>query len=444
MTLSDDDILTMQLHEAEDTILGVALIYANAANELSGIVKPSDFYRKTEGRVFEILIRLNENCVVNRESVWLEMKAAGIADDDHDIGWLFSLSNNVGTYDSALYYAHNLKKLSIKVRLAKHWERQAYDAQDPTTTIEDLIELDEVVTKQLSRSSAPDLITSPAGNLLVQYLQRINAGELQQLTKQYSALAGIEIGPGLVTVIGAPPGFGKTALSMQVMFDAIELEPDLQVVVANAETTFDGLLRRELTRITRIKSDDIRFGNLSARDLEEINKAASELIPRMQRVRVLNDPHTLDQLLRLKDDPPAMLIVDYLQKFAPPDKDARQGVGDVMAGLRSLAKVGWTIVCLSATARTKDGKHDSKSLNLSSFRESGEIEYNADSAYLLLDNGPIAEQKPYIRHVTLQHVKNRHGAKRDHELMFHMPAMSFDAMPEREVVGEEFAFGGAA
>lgn len=304
-------------------------------------------------------------------------------------------------------------------------QEQAEPAQQAEPEPEQEAEPEQAKTKPKAEEGP----TSPASHLLVQYFNRIKSGELQQLTKQPPALEGIEIGPGLLTVFGAPPGFGKTALAMQVMFDALALEPELLATVANAETTFDGLLRRELTRTTRINSDAIRFGNLTEHDLAKITDAVAELIPRMQRVNVLNDPNTLSQLLRLRSEPPGMLIVDYLQKFAPSDRDARQGVGDVMAGLRMLAKLDWTIVCLSATSRGKDGKHDSKQLNLSSFRESGEIEYNADSAYLLLDNGPTNEQTPYIRHVTLQHVKNRHGAKIDRELMFHMPAMSFDFLP---------------
>ena len=93
--------------------------------------------------------------------------------------------------------------------------------------------------------------------------------------------------------------------------------------------------------------------------------------------------------MRLRSEPPGLVIVDYLQKFAPADKDVRQGVGEVVSGMRMLAKAGWAVLCLSSTARNKDGKHDSKSLSLSSFKESGEIEFNADSAYVLVDNGPL-------------------------------------------------------
>ena len=45
-------------------------------------------------------------------------------------------------------------------------------------------------------------------------------------------LRRIEIGPGLVTLIGGAPGAGKTAFSMQCVIDALRLNPSLRVSVS--------------------------------------------------------------------------------------------------------------------------------------------------------------------------------------------------------------------
>ncbi len=246
-----------------------------------------------------------------------------------------------------------------------------------------------------SKTTDIDPATSAAEAILASWLVRVNRGELPQLIQQQGALKGIEIGPGMITVIGAPPGAGKTALIMQIMFDALELDDSLRAIVANAETTFDGLLRREITRLTWlpnqgcVDSDAVRFGPLTSQELERVNTAAGLLAPRLQRVAVLREPCNVLQLAKLRDQTPGLLIVDYIQKFAPGDRDARQGVNEVMAVLRMLAKAGWAVAGLSATKRDPNGKHSAKELSLSSFRESGEIEYNADSAYVLQDNGPL-------------------------------------------------------
>lgn len=296
-----------------------------------------------------------------------------------------------------------------------------------------------------NRRTSPEAATSPAEAILAAWMGRISRGEFQQLIQQRGALQGIEIGSGLITIIGAPPGAGKTALVMQCMFDAIELDTELRAVVANAETTFDGLLQREIIRRTWlpqlgcVDSKKIRFGPLTVNELERVARAASELAPKLERVAVLNEPCNVIQLAELRDEAPGLLIVDYIQKFAPGDKDARAGVNEVMALLRMLAKSGWAVVGLSATKRDPNGRHSSKELSLSSFRESGEIEYNADSAYVLQDNGQL--ENPYIRHVTLGHVKNRHGAMVSKELRFDMPRMQFTARVQPEPLSYE-EFGG--
>jgi replicative DNA helicase len=282
----------------------------------------------------------------------------------------------------------------------------------------------------------PDLrpiATTPAASVLDDYINDLLAGSVAQLLPQYSALEGIEVGPGLVTILGAYPGVGKTALCSQIMFDALELKPDLSAVIANAETGFDVLLRRQLTRITRIPSKSIRFGLLTEDDKDRIRKAATELRPRLERVSVLNHPYTILNLLALLDRQPGLLICDYLQLFlAPEAKDPRLGVNGVMNGLRRLAKEGWSVIAISATSRpTKDNKL----LTIHSLRESSEIEFQADSIYLLHDLGPVSGDKEWLRNVTLEHAKNRHDQQVHFELEFHRPRMEFT----KRVIVSEFA-----
>lgn len=45
-------------------------------------------------------------------------------------------------------------------------------------------------------------------------------------------LARIEVGPGLVLLVGGPPGAGKTAFTMQTVTDALRLTPSLRAISA--------------------------------------------------------------------------------------------------------------------------------------------------------------------------------------------------------------------
>jgi replicative DNA helicase len=87
-----------------------------------------------------------------------------------------------------------------------------------------------------------------------------------------------------------------------------------------------------------------------------------------------------------------------------------------MGCLRELADVGRVaVLVVSAVARSKDAKGRStyaEGLNLASFRESSELEFGVDDAYLLLPDADNAEM------LTVKHVKSRHGEPRDIMLAF--------------------------
>lgn len=281
-----------------------------------------------------------------------------------------------------------------------------------------------------------------ATETLDRLLDRLRRGEGDVLFSAGESFDGFEYGPEKITVLGAPPGAGKTALTMQLVIEAMQADPELRVFNANAEMPFDVLLRRELTRLSGVPAKALRFADLRSHQMEAVETAASELRPLMARIEVMHPPFTIEALTRqCLNAKPGLMVIDYLQKFAAGDQDARQGTNAVMAGLRILSFAGWGILALSATAR-RQGKggstHDSAGMTLASFKESGEIEFNADACYLLRDDGPVAEGDEKVRNVTLDCVKNRHGERDRIELVFDMPRMTFRS---REPDPEPHDFG---
>src|SRR5690606_20259106 len=72
-------------------------------------------------------------------------------------------------------------------------------------------------------------------------------------------LKKLAVAPGRIVMIGAPPGVGKTALTMQLTFDALHANPDLKAVVCNVEMSPDALLERELARVSGVPLDDVHL-----------------------------------------------------------------------------------------------------------------------------------------------------------------------------------------
>src|SRR5262249_7153840 len=92
-------------------------------------------------------------------------------------------------------------------------------------------------------------------------------------------------------------------------------------------------------------------------------------------------------------------------------------VNATMDFLRQFADAGVAVVVVSAIGRTKDSKgrssYRSEGLSLASFRESSELEFGADDAFILTTDDDQGDA------VTLRHLKSRHGECRDIELTFH-------------------------
>src|SRR5688572_16612283 len=70
-------------------------------------------------------------------------------------------------------------------------------------------------------------------------------------------LAGLNLQPGRVVMVGAPPNVGKTPLAMQATFDSLHNHPELKAVVCSVEMSPKKILNRELARVSGVPLDYI-------------------------------------------------------------------------------------------------------------------------------------------------------------------------------------------
>ena len=126
-----------------------------------------------------------------------------------------------------------------------------------------------------------------------------------------------------------------------------------------------------------------------------------------------------------------VVILDYLQRFTLDDEDSepRERIGRMMDALRRLASRGLAVIVVSALGRTRDragrSSYSGDGLSLASFRETSELEYGADDAFIL---APIEERDP--NRVRLHHFKARHGGQVTQDLLFNRGVQSFQRLNE--------------
>lgn len=240
----------------------------------------------------------------------------------------------------------------------------------------------------------------------------------------------IEVGPGLVTLFGGAPGAGKTAFTMQCIIDALRITPDLRALVANIEMPPSVLLDRQLARLSGISLSDIRHRRIAPEHADRLDQGLNTLAAIADRLCFLRPPFDLGNIASACDEFGAeLLALDYIQRFgvAGEHESKRGSVDASMNYLRQFADAGVAVMVVSAVARAKDSKgrssYSGDGLNLASFRESSELEFGADDAFILAPN----ESDDDV--VDLRHLKSRHGECRDLRLKFDKRRQTFTPAP---------------
>jgi len=236
-----------------------------------------------------------------------------------------------------------------------------------------------------------------------------------------------EISPGSVVLLGGAPGAGKTALAMQCVVEALRHHDQLRALVANVEMTPAALLNRQLARLSGIPAEVIRHRRFTSDHGDRLDTGLATIKTFAERLAFLESPFDLENVARAADAHEAdVVVLDYLQRILPPGdvSDTRLRANAIMDMLRRFAGQNAAVVALSAVGRSRDSAGRSTyaagAMSLASFRDSGELEYGADDAFLL---APPDDGEEDV--VQLSHLKCRHGETRTVDLRFNKPQQAF-------------------
>ncbi len=273
-----------------------------------------------------------------------------------------------------------------------------------------------------------------ASRLFTPWRESVESGEppvMYPVANESNSLSQIEIGPGLVTLIGGAPGAGKTAFAMQLAVDAMRLTDTLRVLVCNVEMPADALFDRQLARISGIDLQTIRYRRFDVEHQDRLDFGFSVIDQISDRLAFVNPPFNMAGIQRAATQFDADLtVLDYIQRISPAGEygDRRGRVDANMVSVRQLASSGMAVMVIAAVSRTRDSRgrssYAAEGLGLASFRESSELEYGTDDAYIL------APSSLYEGVVDLRHEKSRHSRRIDHRLEFDGALQRFNPVDE--------------
>jgi replicative DNA helicase len=169
-------------------------------------------------------------------------------------------------------------------------------------------------------------------------------------------------------------------------------------------------------RLSGIDLSDIRHRRLNGEHGDRLERSLATLEEIADRLCFVRPPFDLSNVAAAADDFDAdLLLLDYVQRIAPSGEvgDRRAAVDSLMNHLRQFADADRVVFVVAAVARSRDNRgrssYASDALGLASFRESSELEFGADDAFILVPDGET---------VVLRHLKSHNGEPCDLRLLF--------------------------
>ena len=255
--------------------------------------------------------------------------------------------------------------------------------------------------------------------------------------------------PGLY-ILGAMPSTGKTTFAKQIADQLVERCPDAACLFVSLEQSKEELRIKTLSRLSGVENRDLQRGRLDVQSAAwgKVVEAKDSFACFAGRMQVLEGDRltTVDRIrlagLQLRQKTQAgrlLIVVDYLQ-ILPSDKDfgdIRQKVNFVTSELRRIGRdLDAPVLAIASVNRAS---YNSKRGEMDAFKESGDVEFSADVAMILVDDPDKKKDSAnYLgvmrsnRRVFLDVVKNRNGERSRVELDFY-PEVSY--FRERNKVG---------
>lgn len=390
---TDQMLLSETMLTSAVGVLGSMLIDEAAVGPMLLTVSEDDFYfpeQKTVYRAIRELFGEGEHV----DPILVNERLGGKYRD-----YLASLITATPTAVNADSYARELKRSSRLWRLREIGEQiSTCESEDQVQSLIDkanLLFCQQSGIKRLTMESA-----------FRDFFKRKDGREEDYLRWGLSDLDDqLHVGKGDMVVIGGYPSAGKTALALQLAFHIAKTK---RVGFFSYETAADKLYDRAMACQTQTSFSRIMRNKLAEDDYVRIREHRGVLTaPSMELLETsgMTVSSIGSYAMAHHYD---VIFIDYLQKI-PGVKatDEFQRVSQVSNDLQQLGRrTGKVIVALSQLSRPEKGKSGTSSApTLSSLRQSGQIEQDADVVMLLYKEDP----KSYQSRRVLDLAKNKDG-----------------------------------
>lgn len=380
---------------AEEALLGAMMLARRAVEETVLVLRAGDFYSHAHNHIYAAIVALyGEGVEVDPITVAAKLEQAGTLETVGGAGALVALQADTPAISNAKRYALMIEHNAVLRRMigaAGEIAELGYSLpEDPYSALDAAQQLLFDVRGERGTGS---LLSARA--MLEDTLDR-----LEQLAEQGGEhITGMPTGfldldeltsglqPGAVTVLGARPGMGKTALALGIAAHASMVQ-GRTVLFREFEGSHGEVMGRLLASEARVDSTRIRNGRLQGADWDRINAvveriALADLWVDDSSTGTALDVRAQARQVQARSRRLDCVVVDHVGLMEGPGSNDQERTAGISRALKVLAKDLHThVLVLSQLNRSVEQRSD-KRPTLSDLRSSGSLEQDADNVFFL-------------------------------------------------------------
>ena len=394
------DRIPPQNIEAEQAVLGAIFLEPSSLIVTSEILIPEDFYRSAHQKIFNVMLKLNdEGKAVDLITVMEDLAATKGLEEVGGVTYLSELAGSVPTAANVEYYARIVEEKSLLRRLIRTATNIAQEGYSREDEVEELLgEAEKNIMEVAQRKNSGSF--QNIKDVLVRTYDNIEElanrkGDVTGIPTGFAELDRMTAGfqRNDLIIVGARPSVGKTAFALNIAQN-VATKTDETVAIFSLEMGAEQLVMRMICAEGNINAQNLRTGDLTDEDWRKLTMAMGSLsnagiyIDDTPGVRI---GEIRSKSRRLKQEHGlGMILIDYLQLIqgnGRSGENRQQEVSEISRSLKALAReLEVPVIALSQLSRGVEQRQDKRPM-MSDIRESGSIEQDADIvAFLYRDD----------------------------------------------------------
>jgi len=441
--------------EAEQAVLGAAMVDKEAVGLAREKIDFADFYRLEHQLIFRAMCNLYENDqavdpitvadTLEKSSEQFLDKAQQKMYRDKDLmeivggmDFLIDLAAMMGTAANVIYHAGIVREKAVLrnlISVSNTIAAEAFEGADEAGKILDRAQgqiYDISEETRVGGFEAVDLIVPSTFKSIEEAFQNNDdvTGLRTGFVEMDRKLGGLQKSD--LIILAARPSMGKTSFALNMAYN-VAVNEGVGVGIFSLEMAREQLVMRMLGSSGSFNLHNLRRGKLRAEDWPRLTQACEQL----SKAPIYIDDNSGISVLEMKAKARrlkqqhglGLIVIDYLQLMSSPGRveNRQQEISAISRNLKGMAKdLDVPVLALSQLSRGVEARGDHRPM-LSDLRESGALEQDADVVLFIFREEVYKPDDETVRNMATMIIgKQRNGPIGQFDMHFHKEFTRFN------------------